>query len=74
MFLPITIIWVVGYPMAIFFLLRRNKPKFNEDATIIKYGFFYIGLNDRTYYYEIVITNIRKVLIAAIASSLSTYN
>ena len=70
--LPITIIWILGFPIFVFFILRKNRPFFNEKNTIVKYGFYYIGLNDGAYYWEVLVINARKIFLSAIAASLST--
>jgi len=32
------------------------------------YGIFYIGLNDDTFYWEIIVVNIRKIAIIVVAT------
>jgi hypothetical protein len=49
--LPILMVWVIGYPIMVFVLLRKNRSKFDEKTTIATYGFFYIGLTDKSYYW-----------------------
>jgi hypothetical protein len=70
--LPIAIIWILGYPIIVYFILRRNKDKINDENMIIKYGTFYIGLKEKAYYWEILVINIRKVLLSIIVVGLST--
>lgn len=33
------------------------------------FGLFYIGLKDETYYWEVVVNNLRKVVVVAISVS-----
>lgn len=44
----------------------------NERDMIIKYGTFYIGLSDDTFYWEVIIINLRKILLSGIIVSLSS--
>lgn len=65
-------IWIIGFPLVIFFILRKNKKWLGEKEMIITYGTFYIGLEDRAYYWELIIINSRKVTLSLIAITLST--
>lgn len=49
--LPISTIWIFGFPLVIFFILKKNKAHMNDRNMIIKYGTFYIGLNDNSYFW-----------------------
>ena len=49
--LPVIIVWVIGYPFAIFTLLYRQRKNLNDNDNIIKYGLYYIGLKDETFYW-----------------------
>lgn len=49
--LPTLIVWVFGYPIMMFILLLRNRKNLNNNATIIKYGLYYIGLKDEAFYW-----------------------
>jgi hypothetical protein len=68
--IPYLVIWIIGFPLVIFYLLRRNRTKLDEREIIMEYGFFYIGLTDKSYYWEILIVNARKMLISVITASL----
>jgi len=65
------VIWILGFPLVVFLILRKYKQNLEEPEMIIKYGLFYIGLNTKGYYWEIIVVNIRKVLFIAITVSLS---
>jgi hypothetical protein len=46
--------------------IRENKDRLREHEILEIYGIFYIGLNDKRFYWEIIVMNIRKyVLILA---------
>jgi len=68
--LPVFLVWVVGMPLGIFLILCRKRKTLDDRNTIIKYGLFYIGLTDKMYFWEVIIINIRKILLVSIAVSL----
>jgi len=72
--LPALLIWVLGFPFTIFYILNRNKASLNEKAVIAKYGLFYIGFNDKSYYWQVLVINLRKSLYIAIAIAVQGYN
>jgi hypothetical protein len=41
-------------------------PKLRDKQVIQEYGMFYIGLKDDAYYWDILISNLRKVLFITI--------
>ena len=49
--LPVIIVWVFGYPIVIFVLLYRQRHNLNSNDNIIKYGLYYIGLKDKTFFW-----------------------
>ena len=69
--LPITIVWIIGFPVFIFLTLKSNKILLDQNDMLIKYGLFYIGLTDEGYYWEIVVINLRKVLFIVVTVSLT---
>ena len=69
--LPVIIVWVFGFPAFIFRILYKNKARLNEKNMLIKYGLFYVGLNDRGYYWEVLVVNIRKILFVGVVVSLT---
>ena len=65
------LVWVVLFPLLIFVFMRRQRLKFEDQKTLLKYGFFYVGLNDDSYYWEIIVVNFRKIIFIILASILS---
>jgi hypothetical protein len=59
-------VWIIGFPAFILNQLRRNLPKLREKKVIQEYGMFYIGLKDDSYYWDVLISNVRKVLFITI--------
>jgi len=67
--------FVLGLPILVLLFLRRNKYLDSDDqengglkkhATIVRYGLFYEAYKEDTYYWEIVITW-RKIMIVALS-------
>ena len=48
---PIILIWVFGYPLTIILLLFKNRKILNDRDIVLKYGLFYVGFKDHTYYW-----------------------
>ena len=69
--LPCLIVWILGFPIFIFVILYKRKRNLDDKDNIIKYGLFYIGLTDQGFYWEIIVVNLRKIVIIAITVSLS---
>ena len=59
---PIIIVWVVAFPAFVFIRLYNNRSKLNDKELLINYGLFYVGLNEEAYYWEVVISNARKII------------
>jgi hypothetical protein len=59
-------VWIIGFPTFILNQLRRNLPKLRDKQVIQEYGMFYIGLKDDSYYWDVLISNLRKVLFITI--------
>ena len=62
--------YVIGLPVLVLVFLRRNKHLdgggLQNHATIVRYGLFYGAYKENTYYWEIVLTA-RKVMIVALS-------
>mmetsp|Transcript_15841 Transcript_15841/g.15261 ORF Transcript_15841/g.15261 Transcript_15841/m.15261 type:complete len:300 (+) Transcript_15841:148-1047(+) len=72
--LPILVLWVLGFPILIFISLYRNRNNLSSENTLVKYGMYYIGFTDKSFYWQIIVVNIRRVLYVAIAVSVQNYN
>ena len=64
--LPIGIVWIFGYPGLIFGLLYKNRKNLDDKDTIVKYGLYYIGFKDETFYWQILVINFRRLLFTII--------
>jgi hypothetical protein len=65
------LLYVIGLPILVLLFLRRNKHMedgggLKKHATIVRYGLFYGAYKESTYYWEIVLT-MRKVLVVALS-------
>jgi hypothetical protein len=69
--LPIIIVWVFGYPIFVYILLRLNRNALDEKSTIMKYGLYYIGFKDNSYYWQVIVINVRRMCYIAISVALS---
>jgi hypothetical protein len=65
--IPVILIYVVGFPIIIAIIIKKNRKNLDNPDTIIKYGLFYIGFNDSSYYWEIIVNNLRKLVIIGIS-------
>jgi hypothetical protein len=77
--LPVILIWTIGFPVVTTYVLWKLKkgPKekdLNSLDNVIKYGLFYIGLTDKSFYWEIAVNNLKKVAVVAVTVSLNNQN
>lgn len=70
--IPIILVWIVGLPLAAFFILFRKRAKLGEEENLVKYGFLYVGLNHSAFYWEILL-HFRKVLMISINVFFTTF-
>lgn len=63
------IIWAILFPVIIYFLIKK-KPQQDlwKEENLKLYGIFYIGLTDEMFYWEIIIMNIRKIILVLVAT------
>jgi hypothetical protein len=59
---PFIVLYVFEFPAYIFYRLRQNKKNLNDKELLINYGLFYVGLNDDAYFWEVVVSNARKII------------
>ncbi len=59
--IPMISVWVIGFPLFIYFMIRKHRDNLNNDETMKMYGLFYVGLNDNAYHWEVLIVNLRKI-------------
>ena len=48
---PIIVVWTIGFPLVIFFILKKNKDLLEKKEMVITYGTFYIGLKNNAFYW-----------------------
>ena len=65
-------IWGVIFPIAIFLKIRENSGRLGDHQILKLYGIFYIGLNDDSFYWEIIVMNLRKFLLILVATFFSS--
>jgi hypothetical protein len=71
--LPFIIVWVIGFPSFVFYRLFKNREKFNEIEFIRRYGLFYVGLNNGSFFWEVIIYNGRKLIFILFNTFFSEY-
>ena len=64
--LPCLILWGIGIPLTVFFMMRKDADKLDTVEIKQKFGFLYNGFKRNNYYWEIVIMY-RKVICIFIA-------
>jgi hypothetical protein len=68
--LGLILVWIIGFPAYIFYKLHKNRLILDNEQLVTTYGLFYVGLRDDAYYFEILITNSRKILFFSFSSLL----
>jgi hypothetical protein len=66
------LIWGILFPLFIFFKIRESRGRLGEFETLEVYGIFYIGLNDDSFFWEIIVMNIRKYILIITATFFSS--
>ncbi|TNV87766.1 hypothetical protein FGO68_gene11233 [Halteria grandinella] len=67
-------VWVIGFPAVIFYILNKNKDKLSQREFILEYGLFYVGLTEEAYFWEVIVSNIRKIIFVSCSTLLSSFN
>jgi hypothetical protein len=72
--IPMILVWVIGFPSFIFFRLWQHRKNLNEKRVVLNYGLFFVGLDDHAYFWEVLVTNLRKVVFIICGTILSPVN
>lgn len=72
--IPFTVFYIVGFPLLIFLILYKKRPNLNDKDVVLSYGLFFVGLEDSAFFWEIVVSNFRKVLYIIGGAFLSQSN
>eukprot|EP00347_Sterkiella_histriomuscorum_P014519 403360570 len=70
--IPIIIIWVMGLPSLALFFLYRKRQNLQDIANLKRYGFLYLGLKEKSFYWEILL-HFRKVFLICINVFFTTF-
>ena len=70
--IPIILIWILGLPVLAFVLLFRKRKELAAEENLARYGFLYVGLAHRAFYWEILL-HFRKVLMISINVFFTTF-
>ena len=60
--IPFIILWTFVFPIVIFVNLLKKRTNLNDKDTLATFGLFYVGLNDKAFFWEVVIVNVRKII------------
>jgi hypothetical protein len=63
-----TILWAGVFPFAVFYTIYKRRNELNSDHNLSMFGIFYIGLTDQTFYWEILVMNMRKLTLIIIST------
>ena len=66
--------WVIGFPVYIFYKLFHKRHNLDDQEVILGYGLFFVGLSDKAFFWEVIVTNFRKVIFILCSTLLSTIN
>ena len=69
--IPFIAVWTIGFPVYIFIKMRSKRSQFDDTKNLKLYGLFYVGLSNDVYYWEIIVVNLRKLLIIAAGTFLN---
>ncbi len=72
--LPIIFVWIIGFPITIFLALYKRRKDLDNQDTERMFGLFFVGLNNDSYYWEIIIVNLRKTVFILCSTLLSSIN
>jgi hypothetical protein len=72
--LPMMAVWVFGFPLFIFWKLFKSRKALDETEVVFSHGLFFAGLSDHAYFWEIIVSNARKVIFIICGSLLSPVN
>ena len=64
--LPCFILWGLGIPAVIYWLMKQEERNLDTDGVKIRFGFLYLGYKRDVYFWEIVIMY-RKIIALCIA-------
>ena len=62
---PACLCYVVGLPLAVFYILKKNRAKLDDRAVKLRWGLFFRGFRRKRFYWEVVVA-IRKLMIVLI--------
>jgi len=70
--IPSTVFWIVGVPLVALFILFRRRQRLHDPEVISTYGFLYLGLRSKAFYWEVLL-HFRKVAMISINVFFTTF-
>jgi len=56
--LPMLLLWVIGIPLVVLYLLRKNSHKLDDADVMMKYSFLFLGYKQKYYYWYVWCVNV----------------
>ena len=72
--LPLIFMWTLLFPLLIYLKLRRIRSVLDNQSNLQVYGLFYVGLTDQSYFWEVVVVNLRKLVFIISSTLMATLN
>jgi hypothetical protein len=64
-------VWGLIFPFVVYFAIKKEKGRLNKQSSLKIYGIFYVGLTDDNFHWEILVMNIRKLILIVAATFLN---
>jgi len=63
---PTVVLYMLGFPLFIVYILSKNKDKFGDDEVMFRYGVLHAGYRHKVFYWEAMIS-LRKASIIGVS-------
>jgi hypothetical protein len=60
--IPMILVWVIGFPLITFLIIFNQRHDLNNKEFLLRNGLFFVGLTDRTFFWEVIVSNSRKII------------
>jgi hypothetical protein len=70
--IPMIIVWVIGFPLITFMILLKQRHDLNNKEFLLRNGLFFVGLTDQTFFWEVIVSNFRKIIFILCSTFLAT--
>eukprot|EP00347_Sterkiella_histriomuscorum_P000273 403376514 len=70
--LPFIFVWTLIVPILLIKKIHGARKNLDDNRILKIYGLYYIGLKDEVFYWELIISNLRKLLFITCSTILAT--